>query len=286
MPALPTSPGAPAPAAPPTAPRRRHGQVVAFAGVLTVIGTVVAMAAWFAAPSSPDGEAVAVPAAADELQPAPRPVADPVRIHVASRAIEADMIALGLHGDGSLEVPASAHTAGWWSGGANPGEPGASVIVGHVDSRDGPGAFFGLADITAGERLTVERADGSSVHFRVERVEAHPKDAFPTEAVYGHTDAPTLRLVTCTGAFDRAARSYEDNLIVFAGLEADEAGLVAPAPVEEAGGETAGAETLEAAGAPAATTPAPDGRGVPIGLATLSVVGTAAAVTRQALRMR
>ncbi|MDH3705796.1 MAG: hypothetical protein OES57_06985 [Acidimicrobiia bacterium] len=48
------------------------------------------------------------------------------------------------------------------------------------------------------------------------------KDEFPTVEVYGPTEEPTLRLITCGGDFDGSARSYEGNLIVFAefvGLE-------------------------------------------------------------------
>jgi hypothetical protein len=54
--------------------------------------------------------------------------------------------------------------------------------------------------------------------FIVERVERHPKDAFPTEAVYGHTRDAQLRLVTCGGEFDRSTRHYVDNIVVFATL--------------------------------------------------------------------
>ncbi len=54
--------------------------------------------------------------------------------------------------------------------------------------------------------------------FAVDRVERHPKDDFPTIEVYGNTDDPQLRLITCGGAFDSGARSYEDNVIVFATL--------------------------------------------------------------------
>ena len=46
----------------------------------------------------------------------------------------------------------------------------------------------------------------------------YPKDEFPTEAVYGPTSGPELRLVTCGGAFDRSARSYDDNVVVDAAL--------------------------------------------------------------------
>jgi hypothetical protein len=34
--------------------------------------------------------------------------------------------------------------------------------------------------------------------------------------VYGDTPGPQLRLITGGGTFDRAARSYRDNVVVFA----------------------------------------------------------------------
>ncbi len=58
--------------------------------------------------------------------------------------------------------------------------------------------------------------DGSTVRFAVTHVEQIDKDEFPTEAVYGDTAGPELRLITCVGSFDRAAHSYRDNTIVYA----------------------------------------------------------------------
>ncbi len=60
--------------------------------------------------------------------------------------------------------------------------------------------------------------DGSRAGFVVIRVERVPKAEFPTAAVYGDTAGPELRLITCGGVFDRAARSYRDNVIVYAVL--------------------------------------------------------------------
>jgi hypothetical protein len=149
----------------------------------------------------------AVPAESE----APRPVA----VHLPTLGISSDLLPLGLDDAGALEVPEDAHLAGWWTGGADPGERGPSVIVGHVDSHDGPGIFADLHELAPGDRVVVTREDGTAVHFDVERLEHHPKGAFPTEAVYGDTDGPELRLITCSGEFDRRARSYEDNLVVF-----------------------------------------------------------------------
>jgi sortase (surface protein transpeptidase) len=90
------------------------------------------------------------------------------------------------------------------------------VIAGHVDSADRPGAFFPLRAVVPGDPIRVTRADGSVVRFVVTRVARFPKSAFPTAEVYGTTPDAELRLVTCGGAFDRAARSYVDNVVVFA----------------------------------------------------------------------
>ena len=42
------------------------------------------------------------------------------------------------------------------------------------------------------------------------------KDAFPTQAVYGPTPGPELRLITCGGEFDHSARRYLSNVVVSA----------------------------------------------------------------------
>jgi hypothetical protein len=54
------------------------------------------------------------------------------------------------------------------------------------------------------------------VTFIASWIERHDKDAFPTDAVYGDTPDPQLRLITCGGDFDRRERSYLDNIIVYA----------------------------------------------------------------------
>ena len=57
---------------------------------------------------------------------------------------------------------------------------------------------------------------GERSTFRVVDKRLYDKSAFPVDLVYGPDDHPTLRLVTCGGDFDRSARSYESNLVVYA----------------------------------------------------------------------
>ena len=119
---------------------------------------------------------------------------------------------------GELAAPADPARAGWYAAGVVPGDRGPAVIGGHVDSRSGPGVFFRLRTLRPGDLVDVTRSDGRTVRFTVIAVALYPKDRFPTEAVYGPTSGPELRLVTCGGTFDRSARSYVDNVVVDAAL--------------------------------------------------------------------
>ena len=100
-----------------------------------------------------------------------------------------------------------------------PGDVGPAVIGGHVDSRRGPGVFYALRSLRRGDAVTVTLSDGRTVRFTVTDLEEVPKSRFPTEAVYAPTPRPELRLITCGGTFDRAARSYRDNVVVDAVLD-------------------------------------------------------------------
>lgn len=153
-----------------------------------------------------------------EVQPPGQQAADPVAVRIPAIAVQASTVPLGLRQDGTIEVPRDYQQTGWWRDGPEPGEVGPAVILGHVDSLDGPAVFFQLAELSVGDPIHVDRADGSTVTYVVDRIEQHPKDDFPTGAVYGPTTEPVLRLVTCGGTFDREARSYRDNVIVFASI--------------------------------------------------------------------
>lgn len=140
----------------------------------------------------------------------------PVRIIVPAIDVSAPLVELGLAKDGGLETPSEFDAAGWWHGGAAPGEQGPAVIVGHVDSYVGPAVFHDLQRLAPHDLIEIHGEDGTIARFQVDRVEQHSKNAFPTDDVYGGTPEPALRLITCAGPFDRTHGHYEDNLVVYA----------------------------------------------------------------------
>lgn len=93
---------------------------------------------------------------------------------------------------------------------------GLGVIVGHVDSKQGPAVFYRLGELAPSSLVHIALADRTEVLFRVYAVREYPKAAFPTSLVYGATPAPELRLVTCGGPFDEKTGHYLDNVVVFA----------------------------------------------------------------------
>jgi Sortase domain len=164
------------------------------------------------------GTPAGAPSAADAFRSARtyHRVAAPVRLRVPDLGIDSRLESLGQSADGTVAVPERADVAGWYADGPRPGQRGPAVILGHVDSRAGPGIFMDLSRLSRGAVVHVDRADGSTVTFRVTTVSRVPKTHFPTDEVYGPTLQPTLRLITCGGSFDQARRSYRDNVIVFA----------------------------------------------------------------------
>jgi len=166
--------------------------------------------------------------AAPRLKPSPRPARPrpakpaanlaPLAVRIPSVGISSPLIRLGLNSDNTLQVPTDFSLAGWYIYRSVPGEPGPSIIAGHIDSHRGPGVFYRLRDVPIGATVEVSRNDGSTAQFTVTAKEEHSKDAFPTQRVYGPTSSSELRVITCGGSFNTSTGHYRDNIIVFARL--------------------------------------------------------------------
>ncbi|MFI7239058.1 class F sortase [Streptomyces cyaneofuscatus] len=150
--------------------------------------------------------------------PSDRAPAAPARIRIPAIGIDESLISLRVQQDGRLGVPDEPGTIGWWSDGPRPGAPGATVVVGHVDSATGPGAFHGLSTLDPGDEVTMVQDDRSTITFTIRALRQYGKNAFPDSQVYTTTGPPALHLITCSGTYDRSRHEYRDNLVVYATL--------------------------------------------------------------------
>ncbi|GAA1261971.1 hypothetical protein GCM10009589_12830 [Arthrobacter pascens] len=60
---------------------------------------------------------------------------------------------------------------------------------------------------------------GTTSVFAFDHGDQYPKDAFPTQTVYGNTAGPELRLITCDG-YDPETGLFDDNYVIYAKLVA------------------------------------------------------------------
>jgi hypothetical protein len=124
----------------------------------------------------------------------------------------------GVHPDGALDVPEDPDRIGWWTGGAQAGEPyGGIVLAGHVDSVDfGVGVLAEMIDMRPGEDLKV--ADGKHGQvYRVETVRKVPKAKLAAGTdLFDQNLKHRLVMITCGGPFDPKTHRYRDNVVIVA----------------------------------------------------------------------
>jgi Sortase domain len=146
------------------------------------------------------------------------PVSEPRRIRIPKLGVDSTLEELRLDAGGRMTTPREPVSAGWYAGGPTPGAPGPAVIAGHVTWDRRPAVFFDLAELRAGDRIEVDRSDGTTAVFSVTSLEQYDKSRFPTRQVYGSIDHAGLRLITCGGEYDDRRHRYDANIVAFATL--------------------------------------------------------------------
>jgi sortase (surface protein transpeptidase) len=210
---------------------RRRARLAAF-GALAALAAAAVLAIVGVAPELiPTGAREATPASSP-APPPPRPadhsdlaaaaaaapsVALPGRLLIPSIALDAAVEAVGVDANGDMATPSRAEDVGWFSGGPRPGDPGDSVIAGHLDWYTGPAVFKDLARLRQGDLLVVVRQDGSRSSFRVDSTATYPYDA-RVPGLFSPAGGPQLSLITCAGSWDAGKAIYSERLIVHATL--------------------------------------------------------------------
>jgi len=134
--------------------------------------------------------------------------------------VDSTLMELGLQEDGTVEVPPTGEgtPAGWYRNSPTPGERGPAVLLGHVGNAHGRLGVFGrLKELVPGDVVEVDRADGSTAVFTVDRSVSYERSEFPTNEIYGNTDDAQLRLITCD-SYSAWTGRWEANHVVYATL--------------------------------------------------------------------
>jgi len=213
-----------------------RGQALTVAAVLLVAGTALVGLGLhgsdhpLTAPSPSPGAVQAAVAEAPMVHALATDRSVPLTLTIPAIGLTVSVGSLGVNEDGTVQVPSGTEQPGWFRLGPTPGQIGSSVILGHVDSYLGPGVFFQLRTLAAGDQVDVGLADGVTARFTVNSVAEYSKTSFPAQRVYGSHGSSALQLVTCGGVFDHETGSYLSNIVVYTSLSTVIPGAPIPAP--------------------------------------------------------
>ncbi|MFF2518019.1 class F sortase [Streptomyces sp. NPDC058086] len=170
--------------------------------------------------AKPHGAAALAPSSSARPAGKHLPRSEPTRLLIPKIGVDAPFTELAVDAAGKLQPPTADDTnlVGWYAKGVSPGEPGAAIIAGHVDTTISAAVFADLRELEEGDQFTVKRADGRDATFVVDSADTFAKDDFPDKRVYADTRDAEVRLITCAGDYDHSAKDYTENLVVFAHL--------------------------------------------------------------------
>jgi sortase (surface protein transpeptidase) len=126
---------------------------------------------------------------------------------------------VGTTSEQAVAVPSNIHIAGWYNQAALPGEPGLSIIDGHVSGRYSDGIFKELRSANAGSRFEIEYGDRTTKTFEIIDVIQLP-EAESAAALFNKRPEieSQLNLITCGGEFDSSTQQYEERVLVISKL--------------------------------------------------------------------
>jgi LPXTG-site transpeptidase (sortase) family protein len=125
---------------------------------------------------------------------------------------------LGVNANNELKTPANVFDTGWYDGSAKPGESGAILIDGHVSGPNKYGIFYRLGNLQVGDKIQIERGDGTQFSYHVVKTQAYDYDKVDMAAAMRSVEPgkPGLNLITCSGRYDVRNNRFEQRLMVFA----------------------------------------------------------------------
>lgn len=156
------------------------------------------------ATSIPEPTAVSTPAAA-------RSLGRPVRLVIPSIHLDTPVDPTGIQ-DGVYQVPW--WNVGWQEDSALLGEPGNTVLNGHVLTIDAGKVFYHLKELQQGDLVYVY----SHGYRTTWVVDSSRKVSSSSTAFIAPTEDTRLTLYTCDGSFDWKTRTYSDYRVVIAHL--------------------------------------------------------------------
>lgn len=143
----------------------------------------------------------------------------PRYLRIPSLGVFARIKHTGLTAEGAVDAPANINDVSWFNESAKPGNAiGSSLLLGHVSGWTAPGVFKKIDQLQPGTRFEIEKGSGEKLTYEVVRGERVPANQINMAKILA-SETPgehDLKLMTCSGRYNRDSGHYEDRYIVYA----------------------------------------------------------------------
>ena len=137
-------------------------------------------------------------------------------ISIPALRVSAPILAEG-PANGELTIPPDVHNVGWDKQTPTPGQPGVTLLAGHVNwVGQGEGAMGAIGQLVPGDTVVLNW-QGHETTWKINTKPTLSPNTVAHSWLFSNHGSPTLALVTCGGPFTEipgVGGSYADNVIV------------------------------------------------------------------------
>lgn len=133
-------------------------------------------------------------------------------------AVDARVYPVGLDSTGALETPTNVFDTAWYNQSALPGNPGATLIDGHISSWTSQGVFYNLKLLLPGDGISIQRSDGKTINYTVIKSQVYAASNVDMNAAVTSVEPNKsgLNLISCDGSVVSGTNDFNERIIVFA----------------------------------------------------------------------
>lgn len=142
----------------------------------------------------------------------------PRYLKIPKIGVYARVLQVGVLASGALGTPPDIYDTAWYTGSAKPGDPGATLIDGHLDGAYADGVFWNLHKLAPGDQIQIIRGDGAVLTYQVVKTQAFDANDpnMMQSAITPITPGKSgLNLITCNGNLNSKFQ-YNQRLVVYA----------------------------------------------------------------------
>jgi LPXTG-site transpeptidase (sortase) family protein len=148
------------------------------------------------------------------------PAAYPRYLTIPSLQIHARVMAVGTTKSDAIGTPSNVYDTAWYKDSSLPGQPGATLIDGHVSSWTTHGVFYSLKSLQAGDQISLQLGSGATLQYKVVQTQIYSTQNITAATLLSPitANASGLNLITCTGDVIKGTNEFNQRVVVYATL--------------------------------------------------------------------